>query len=124
MIFSKEATRDYSYYLSVDSRLNLGESIGAKCLVHIYQTLLSNFGQFTFKDTKDFLKLYKSLLKVTDNLLTRYQDVLPTLKAPLTQRYPNYDETLRVISVILNAESTLEALLVNALMLEEGTVRG
>lgn len=83
VIFNKDASRDYTYYLSYEYRINLSESVCAKYLVHVYQTLLTNFGQLTFKDMKDFLKLYKSLLKVTDNLLSRFRDQLPNMKAPL-----------------------------------------
>jgi hypothetical protein len=116
--------QDTGLFLPVDQRLNLSESLLGKYLVHVYQTLIQNFSQLIFKDLKDFLKMYRSLLKITERLLARFKDQAPQAKAPLAHRYPHYDELLRMVTEAFNSEGNLEFLLVNALMLEEDTVKG
>jgi hypothetical protein len=111
------------HFLSLDRRTNLSDSPIQHFLTQVYQPLVANFTKLSFKSLKDFVKLYGGLLKLTNTMLCHFKDVAPKMKAPLSHRFPQYDELLKIFSEALNSQN-LEFLIINALMLSEELIKG
>ena len=120
-IFAKESPEQF---LQPPSLLaNLADSCLEKFLSLIYEPLLANFLRLSFREIKDFLRLYHRMLKLTNRLLAKFKDVLPQMKAGLSHRYPQYDEFLRIAQSALNSQS-VEQLVINSLLLQEEALPG
>lgn len=104
-------------------RHDFTSSILVKMLGNVYYPLVLNFFQLNFSDVKHFVNFTYRLLKLTNTMLSKYKDINPHFKMPISHRLPQFDQLLFYINEVFNL-THIENVIQQVLLLSEDEIEG